>query len=236
MCVGRPVGWVSPHENRGQRTTCWSWFSPSTMWVPGVKLTLSRLAGSSFPCWTMSYNSHALLFFFQNNQKGFYFYQLGMYTFGYMLVSAYILISHVTGPISDFCWSWVPHYKFIPVFGHPWLLGMPGRYPSFYLFCLVLFLFSFSSFSVYLKWMAFSHSLLRKYFNGSLFEFGKGSVSWPWSHDLVSADRGPTTLAFVWCILMMAFLEGIFGRRPKRQKGALGGLNKGGFSLIGQHV
>lgn len=159
-----------------------------------------------------------------------------MRTFWYMLLSAYIFISDFTGPVSDSRWFWVPHYKFIPIFGHPWLLGRPGRYTNFYQLCLLLFLFSFSSFSIYLKWMPFSHSPLIKYFSGSLFEFRKGPVSWPWSHDLVSADRGHTTLAFVWCILMMAFQEGIFGRRPKRQKGALGRLNKGGFSLIGQHV
>lgn len=35
---------------------------------------------------------------------------------------------------------------------------------------------------------------------------------------------------------MMAFREEIFGRRPKRQKGALGRLNKERFSLMGQHV
>ena len=44
MCVGACMSWC-PY--RGQRITCGSWFSPSTMWVLGIKL---RLGSKCFSC------------------------------------------------------------------------------------------------------------------------------------------------------------------------------------------
>lgn len=41
---------MSQRIYEGQMSTCKSLFSPSTMWVPQVKLTLSGLAASTFPC------------------------------------------------------------------------------------------------------------------------------------------------------------------------------------------
>lgn len=45
---------VSWHTRGGQRTTCQSWFSPSTMWVWGKKLVLLGLAASALTLWATS--------------------------------------------------------------------------------------------------------------------------------------------------------------------------------------
>lgn len=39
---------------RGQRTTFMNWFSPSTMWAPGIHLRSSGLVGSAFTCSAIS--------------------------------------------------------------------------------------------------------------------------------------------------------------------------------------
>ena len=38
---------------RSQRTTCWSWFSPSTVWVLGMKLMPTALVASSTTHWAI---------------------------------------------------------------------------------------------------------------------------------------------------------------------------------------
>lgn len=37
-----------------QNTVWWTWFSPSTMWGPGMELRLSNLVMSIFTCWAIS--------------------------------------------------------------------------------------------------------------------------------------------------------------------------------------
>lgn len=37
----------------GQRITWWNWFSPSIMWVPGIKFKSPGLLASTFICWAI---------------------------------------------------------------------------------------------------------------------------------------------------------------------------------------